>query len=157
MKRFALIGIFGVVFPLACHAEIYKCVNGDSVVYQDSPCAEGRNQKPLAAASTTTSVRLNENGAIPLLSGQEARPILPSGRMTLSVGMSDDEVLNLPNWGRPKKITRNKANRVWHEQWVYVSPTEGEKHLRFANGKLTAIETERVEPTSLQLVSVTQR
>ena len=70
--------------------------------------------------------------------------------------MSDDEVLNLPAWGRPKKITRNKANRVWREQWAYVSPVEGEKYLHFTNGKLTAIEGGRVEPAALQVVSLTQ-
>ena len=156
MKRFALISIVWLAFPLACEADIYKCTNADAIVYQDSPCAEGRNQTQTRVVSTTTSVRLNDNGATPLLSGREARPILPVGRTTLILGMSDDEVLNLPSWGRPKKITRNKANRVWHEQWVYVSPAEGEKHLHFANGKLTAIETERVETAALQLVSVTR-
>jgi len=154
MKRFTLISIVWFAFPLACEADIYKCTNADAIVYQDSPCAEGRSQTRVAVA--TQSVRLDVNGASPLLSGREARPILPVGRTTLSLGMSDDEVLNLPSWGRPKKITRNKANRVWHEQWVYVSPAEGEKHLLFANGKLTAIETERVETASLQLVSVTR-
>lgn len=154
MKRFALISIVWLAFPLACEADIYKCTNADAIVYQDSPCAEGRSQTRVV--SNVTSVRLDDNGASPLLSGREARPILPVGRTTLSLGMSDDEVLNLPGWGRPRKITRNKANRVWHEQWAYVSPAEGEKHLHFANGKLRAIETERVETASLQLVSATR-
>ncbi|HEV2007380.1 MAG TPA: hypothetical protein VGQ88_01515, partial [Burkholderiales bacterium] len=148
-------------FPLACQAEIYKCVIADSIVYQDSPCTEGRNQMRVAylnnSSARSESVRLDQNSASQFLSGHEARPILPSGRTTLSIGMSDDEVLNLPAWGRPKKITRNKANRVWHEQWAYVSPVEGEKYLHFTNGKLTAIESERVEPASLQLIAVTQR
>ena len=155
MKRFAFISIVWMAFPLACQAQVYKCVNADSIVYQDSPCAEGRNQMRVAYGNT--SVRLDENAASQFLSGQEARPILPSGRTTLSIGMSDDEVLNLPAWGRPKKITRNKANRVWHEQWAYMSPVEGQRHLHFTNGKLTAIESERVEPASLQLIAVTQR
>lgn len=154
MKRFALISLAWLAFPLACEADIYKCANADAIVYQDSPCAEGRSQTRVEVA--TQSMRLNDNGASLLLSGREARPILPVGRTTLSLGMSDDEVLNLPSWGRPKKITRNKANRVWHEQWVYVSPAEGEKLLHFANGKLTAIETERAETASLQLVSATR-
>ncbi len=33
--------------------------------------------------------------------------------------MSDDEVLNLPAWGRPSTITRSKVNRVWYEEWIY--------------------------------------
>jgi hypothetical protein len=53
-------------------------------------------------------VRLNDNGASPLLSGREARRVLPVGRTTLSLGMSDDEVLNF-ELGTPQKITRNKA------------------------------------------------
>ena len=48
MKRFALISMVWLAFPLACQAEIYKCVIADSIVYQDSPCTEGRNQMRVA-------------------------------------------------------------------------------------------------------------
>ena len=160
MQRFALIAITALVFPLACQADIYRCGSGESIVYQDSPCAAGREQTRILRASTTTTTQttqLSDNNASQMLSGKEARPILPVGRTELSLGMSDDEVLNLPAWGRPKKITRNKANRVWHEEWVYASPSAGERHLRFSNGKLTAIESERVDTASLQLIAATQR
>ena len=70
MKRFALISIVWLAFPLACEADIYKCTNADAIVYQDSPCAEGRSQTRVV--SNVTSVRLNDNGASPLLSGREA-------------------------------------------------------------------------------------
>ena len=55
MNRFALISIVWMAFPLACQAQFYKCVNADSIVYQDSPCAEGRNQMRAAYEILKTS------------------------------------------------------------------------------------------------------
>ena len=53
--------------------------------------------------------------------------------------MSDDEVLNLPGWGRPSRITRVKMARVWREEWTYGQPMTGERHLYFANARLVDI------------------
>ncbi|HEV7413814.1 MAG TPA: hypothetical protein VGP14_09165 [Casimicrobiaceae bacterium] len=70
--------------------------------------------------------------------------------------MSDDEVLNLPAWGRPSAISRSKSNRVWYEEWVYRWRMGGTSRLSFANGRLTAVETAAAEPAETQ-VSVTLR
>jgi hypothetical protein len=71
--------------------------------------------------------------------------------------MSDDEVLNLPTWGRPSTINRSKSNRIWYEEWVYRWRLGGTSRLSFANGRLTAVETATAaEPPETQ-VSFTLR
>lgn len=62
-------------------------------------------------------------------------------RTTLALGMTDDQVLNLPGWGRPSKIIRSKNARAWREEWVYMSSAAGEQHLVFVNTTLTEINT----------------
>jgi hypothetical protein len=69
--------------------------------------------------------------------------------------MSDDEVLNLPTWGRPSAITRNRSNRIWHEEWLYRWRIGGTSRLLFANGRLTTVETDAAEPETQ--VSLTLR
>ena len=58
--------------------------------------------------------------------------------------MTDDEVLNLPGWGRPAKITRTRAPREWREEWIYVAGA-GSRQLHFLNGTLTLVERPSVE------------
>lgn len=47
--------------------------------------------------------------------------------------MSDDEVLNLPGWGIPERITRARMPHEWQEEWIYGSSIAGERHLYFVN------------------------
>ena len=56
----------------------------------------------------------------------------------LFIRMTDTQVLNLPSWGRPARIARSKAGRVWCEQWIYKDRTTGEKQrfLYFENARL---------------------
>jgi hypothetical protein len=56
-------------------------------------------------------------------------------RRTLTLGMSDDEVLNLAGWGVPKHIARTKAARGWREEWTYAT-SAGERRLYFVNATL---------------------
>ena len=63
----------------------------------------------------------------------------PAQRTSLSFGMSDDEVLNLPDWGRPRRIDRGRTSRGWHEEWTYGQPGTGERHLHFANARLVEV------------------
>lgn len=61
--------------------------------------------------------------------------------------MTDDEVLNLPGWGRPAAISRTRLPRQWREEWFYdASRAAGARQLLFVNGKLDAVETDLVEP-----------
>jgi hypothetical protein len=80
---------------------------------------------------------------------------MPFQRTTLALGMTDDEVLNLPHWGLPAKIVRSKTNHIWREEWLYMSHADGAKRLYFENTRLMAVEN---EPAPLQQVaSVTIR
>lgn len=56
----------------------------------------------------------------------------------MTLGMSDDEVLNL-GWGLPSRITRVKMPRGWREEWIYGQSTTGERHLHFANATLVEV------------------
>jgi hypothetical protein len=70
---------------------------------------------------------------------------LPFGRTILNLGMSDDEVLNLPRWGIPDRISRTKVNGVWHEDWIYARG-DVPRHLHFQNAVLTSIDTDYAGP-----------
>jgi len=67
--------------------------------------------------------------------------------------MTDDEVLNLPGWGRPAKIQRTRAPREWREELFYDARAAGTRQLWFVNGKLAAVETE-LEGPSIELTHV---
>jgi hypothetical protein len=57
------------------------------------------------------------------------------------MGITDDEVLNLPAWGRPSTIVRTRSGRGWQEQWTYDGRGGGARRLLFLNGKLASVET----------------
>ena len=59
--------------------------------------------------------------------------------------MTDDEVLNLPGWGRPAKIIRTRAQREWREQWIYDAAFSAPRQLHFVNGALALVEREVLE------------
>jgi hypothetical protein len=66
--------------------------------------------------------------------------------------MSDDEVLNLPAWGRPSTITRSRAHHVWYEEWIYRWRMGGTSRLSFANGRLVGMGTAaEAEPAQTQV------
>jgi hypothetical protein len=82
---------------------------------------------------------------------------LPFRQTALKVGISDDEVLNMPRWGIPDRITRSKVNGVWQEDWIYASRTDSPKRLRFHNARLAAIDTELAgSPQQFASVSLRQ-
>jgi len=53
--------------------------------------------------------------------------------------MADDEVLNMPEWGRPWRIARTRMPRGWLEVWSYGNAATGERELHFTNARLTDI------------------
>src|SRR4029078_6418698 len=127
MKRIAFIFVLGTMFPLVAQGfGIYKCVGGAYTAYQNFPCAAGLEAMPLgpettapvprpsvatqpqqlaSAATTAQTVSTQPSSAQPeaVLSS-----MLPFRVGPLKVGMSDDQVLNLPRWGVPDKIVRSK-------------------------------------------------
>ncbi len=71
---------------------------------------------------------------------------------TICIGMTDDEVLNLPGWGRPAKIVRTRAPREWREQWFYDTRFASPRQLFFVNGTLATVEREFAETPGGQIV-----
>jgi hypothetical protein len=158
----------------AAHAQVHKCITSESVVYRDTPCAEGERAMvlPGVKANARTEHR-NDNGNLNPVAHRPASPrpqvaplplqatwrsVLPVAGTPISLGMSDLEVLNLSGWGRPTKITRSKANGVWREEWLYVTRGDGPRQLlQFANARLAAIETEPTDTSPQQIVQVVAR
>jgi hypothetical protein len=125
----------------AAGAEIFKCVGAGVTAYQSMPCAQGAAETRLPPTGGP-SPRVVETQAPALPAPPTREPLRRAGpwnHTTLTLGMSDDEVLNLPGWGRPSRIIRVKAPHEWREEWVYGPATAGERHLHFANAKLVDI------------------
>jgi len=146
----------GIAYPLAGHAQaIHKCLAPDGVAYQSMPCASGAGDVVIASLGTarTESAPLAETPtAAPARRDQGANSKRVFCRTSIAIGMSDDEVLNLPAWGRPSTITRSKANRVWYEEWIYRWRMGGSSRLSFANGRLVGMGTAAaVEPAETQV------
>src|ERR1700693_2003442 len=89
--------------------------------------------------------------------GKAAPPVDPSLTVTaysatrLFIGMTDTQVLNLPSWGRPARIIRNKAGHLWREQWIYRDRGTGDERtfLYFENARLVDQE-DAPPPPSIQ-------
>ena len=140
------LALCSIVLPLSAHADIYRCIAGHNVTYQDAPCANADESEMVIASIKTDRVdgeRQSSSGSPMIEATPEAQPDVavnvsnPAPELTL--GMFDTQVLNLRGWGRPAKITRSKAKGAWREEWTYVSPGSGERQLQFANGRLTGV------------------
>ena len=118
---------------------IFKCVDGGSTAYQSTPCASGQTEARVMTIGRADPEQ--PSSAAPIsradagLATVQTRGKVWPPRRTLMLGMSDDEVLNLPGWGVPKHITRSKASRAWQEEWTY-STGSGERKLYFVNATL---------------------
>lgn len=154
----ALVACFSILcavaWPIAGHAQaIHKCTAPDGTAYQSTPCGSGSRDIVIASGAGERA------GPRPAATPPRRAPDTRGGRVfwrtSIALGMSDDEVLNLPTWGRPSAITRNKSNRIWHEEWLYRWRIGGTSRLSFANGRLTAVETDAAEPETQ--VSLTLR
>ena len=128
--------------PLSAPAAIYKCTEDDTVSYRDTPCdSGGASELVVAMVRTDPAPAMPEPGAAIIAEPKPDVTVrLAPQASGLTLGMFDTQVLNLRGWGRPGKITRNKSNREWREEWTYFSPQDGQRQLQFANGKLTAIQ-----------------
>jgi hypothetical protein len=150
------LSVCGIACPLAAHAQaIHKCLAPDGVAYQSTPCASGSGDVVIASLGSVraeSAPRAEAPAAAPAKREQGANSKRVFWRTSIAIGMSDDEVLNLPAWGRPSAITRSKANRVWYEEWIYRWRMGGISRLSFANGRLTGVETAAaVEPAETQV------
>ena len=158
MKRLVLLGVLSIGWPALAHADIYKCVDSYGIIYQSRPCAADQVQTLISASKSTppAAPALAQSTPAPV----QSAPVFPYRRdvafhrTTLEVGMSDDEVLNLPGYGVPKRIERFRNGRVYREEWIYELHAGGARRLHFANAKLTGMELE--QPAD-QIVSLSVR
>ena len=125
---------------------IHKCVaQGSSTTYQSAPCEAGQIEagrfplyRPDPANGTPP---IPENAPDPAM-GDPPRspPGLPFGQTAIALGMTDDEVLNIPQWGPPTRIERTRARHLFREVWTYQERSAGERQLAFTNGRLTRVD-----------------
>lgn len=139
-RRWGL-ALAGLALAGAAHAgTIYKCAGRGTVTYQSMPCG-----------SDAAALRVARFGGLP-----DAAPppqVLPAdatgaaGRAKagpwpkrgIALGMSDDEILNMPAWGRPGRIVRTRLARGWQEVWSYQDAWGAERQLVFTNARLADI------------------
>ena len=150
------LSLCGIAYPLAGNAQaIHKCLAPDGVAYQSMPCASGAGDVVIASLGsvrTEPASRAEAPAATPSRREPGASSKRVFWRTSIAIGMSDDEVLNLPAWGRPSTITRSKANRVWYEEWIYRWRMGGTSRLSFANGRLVGMGTAaEAEPAQTQV------
>jgi hypothetical protein len=129
------------------------------VAYQSVPCAAGESD-------TLIDSRPSASGPSVLQTASSTHPAKREPatgvkrlfqKTRIAIGMTDDEVLNLPSWGRPNSIARSRSNRVWHEEWLYCWAGAATSRLSFANGKLTGIESDGAVADPATPVSLTLR
>jgi hypothetical protein len=114
--------------------DIYKCTGRGVTSYQESPCAGGQNEVALRLASASL-----QRTAPPARGAAQPASRKLWTRTSIELGMSDDEVLNLPGWGRPVEIVRTRLARGWQEVWRYGDRLSGARELRFFNARLAEI------------------
>ena len=171
MVRSALLRFVPLSFGLLCvatganAADIHKCATPTGIAYQGLPCSGPELPSQLAAVSMAPSTPPSEaagtaasdepaRGA-PVCGARPAAPRrLPWRQATICIGMTDDEVLNLPGWGRPATIARTRAPREWREDWTYDAGLSGPRQLHFVNGKLAAVEREFLEAPRGRIVKL---
>ena len=169
LVRFALVCGTLLCMPAAVLAsDVYKCATPSGISYQSMPCQTGVElpkpniianvvEAPRSLSASATKATTDTGTAYSAVStyassasecDSERREWWRRSRRAICIGMSDDEVLNLPGWGRPAKISRTRAPREWREEWFYDSRAAGPRQLWFVNGKLAAVETEAVDAPS---------
>ncbi len=136
----ALIASLAVVALDASAGGIYKCVDGGATSYQSAPCGRGQDETALRIASVASvsaqPARDQAGVAVPALQSRKRGPWTHTAP---EIGISDDEVLNMPGWGRPAQVSRARVGRGWEEVWRYGNSYSGERELRFVNARLTDI------------------
>jgi hypothetical protein len=165
-----LAGAFALASP--AHAEqIHKCTGPDGIAYQNLPCAAGQQEQRLASSIASVDQPREANvGIRPRQLPQDSAPrVVPDRRdigagarsqqanryagtpfsaTTLFIGMTDTQVLNLPAWGRPVRISRSRGSQGWREEWVYRNASDEMSLLYFRNGRL--VEREEAPVATLQ-------
>ena len=157
---------------------IYKCVSGENIAYQSAPCAPGSAETVFAAMTTAEASARSRHAvddsmmrggppnqvADPAtgLSTASAAPQISTGRAVLgadklSLGITDDQALNTPGWGPPKRIVRNRERAGWREVWTYARRPGGVPQLEFFNGRLVAVSVQPEPEDTARMVTLSER
>jgi hypothetical protein len=164
---------FWVLVPLAfaftgvaAGQEIRKCVgDGAAVTYQNAPCepaqtdagvlrlpgyADPAERDGATAPQADTSLAVPAEAPFPgapapSLSGSQ--PVFPF-RTSVALGMTDDQVLNVPGWGRPTRIARSGGHGNWREVWTYDRGND-RRELAFVGGHLASIDSGGIRVASI--------
>jgi hypothetical protein len=141
----ALLALSG--FSYGQDKSIYKCADSEGIGYRDTPCPTEQEQTLITSARRVSWHNENATTTQPLDARLAATPFFAT---RLFIGMTDTQVLNLPSWGRPAHIIRNKAGRVWRERWIYKDRETGDERrfLYFENARL--VDQEDARPPSVQ-------
>ena len=165
--RFWMYACIGLAAATAADAqEIRKCVDHGVVGYQNAPCAVGQVDAGLVKLPAYADPPQRDGAFAPAQQsfGSEAdqragdagvAPLPPPTaaafpfRTSIALGMTDDQVLNMPRWGRPTRIERIGRHRGWREVWTYAGPATT-RTLSFVGGRLANIAVD----TPVTLASV---
>jgi hypothetical protein len=143
---------------------IHKCV-GDGTTYQAQPCGTGQTEVAVHASTPSRAAPVDDvtrtelsqdSGATLQTRAATARNArwLPFRHTSVTIGMTDDEVLNTPDGGVPTTIGRNRDKGTWHEVWTYASRDGARRELTFTNGRLTSISANGEPAQSLRVATV---
>lgn len=157
-----------VIVTGASAQEIRKCVDHGVVGYQNAPCGAGQvdagrvklpdyADPPQRDGATAPAPNMfggsgddsDDVPAAPLAGPLRSQAAFPF-RTSIALGMTDDQVLNIADWGRPTHIERAGQHRGWRETWTYSRPAEV-RTLTFVEGRLANIS---VETPATRLASI---
>jgi len=129
----------------AAHAgePVFKCSTPDGIVYQGVPCGGVSMDvriapPPAVAAGASAGPRAGQPAACGARSSPAGRGLWRRGALCL--GITDDEVLNLPAWGKPAAIERVRVREGWREAWRYAFASGRSTRLSFLNGRLETVD-----------------
>jgi hypothetical protein len=159
-QRIGMIACVALTLAAGANAQsIRKCVDHGVVGYQTMPCGVGQLDAGLVklpdyadppqrdGATAPAQVAYGGTPAgedvvtpVPATSPPPSQAAFPF-RTSIALGMTDDQVLNMPQWGRPTHIERTGRHRGWRETWTYTRPTEL-RTLTFVEGRLANIDVD---------------
>ncbi len=165
-----------LAFSLNVNARgIYKCVSAAGTAYQSARCESGSAEEILSDALPDSLVQPprdtdGDSALVAVNQGGDSRAssagsVAPrsfggsslSGVENPSLGITDDQALNMPGWGPPKKIVRTRERSGWRELWTYARKSGGAPQLEFLNGRLVAVSV-RPEPAETErIISLSAR
>jgi hypothetical protein len=159
-QRIGMIACVALTLAAGANAQsIRKCVDHGVVGYQTMPCGVGQVDAGLVKLPDYADPPQHDGATAP---AQDAYGGTPAGedvvtpvpatspppsqaafpfRTSIALGMTDDQVLNMPQWGRPTHIERTGRRRGWRETWTYTRPTEL-RTLTFVEGRLANIDVD---------------